>query len=184
MNEKIARGLYCLFVKNLPASRRLPLAKKLRGCAARMIGAKLGNNVNIEHGADFDSGLSIGDNSSLGIHAEAYGQVTIGRDVMIAPECVILTRNHAHSRTDIPMIRQGNEDPQPVYIGNDVWIGWRVIILPGVTIGEGAIVSAGAVVTKNVEPYSIVGGVPARKIKSRKPESSDDVASQSVKTLS
>ena len=135
-----------------------------------MIGARLGRNVNIEHGADFDSRLVIGDNSSLGIDAEAHGPVTIGRDVMMAPECVILTQNHCHDRTDIPMIQQGNEEPRPVTIGDDVWIGRRVIVLPGVTIGGGSIISAGAVVTKDVEPYTIVGGVPAKIIKHRKPQ--------------
>lgn len=167
MREKVMRGIYCLLAKNLPRSRRFPLAKKLRGGVARMIGARLGRNVNIEHGADFDSGLSIGDNSSLGIDSEAFGPIRIGRDVMMGPECVILTRNHAHFRTDVPMIRQGYEDYRPVTIGDDVWIGRRVIILPGVSIGDGAIVSAGAVVTKDVEPYTVVGGVPAKKIKDR-----------------
>lgn len=132
-----------------------------------MIGARLGRNVNIEHGADFDGGLVIGDNSSLGIDSEAFGPIRIGRDVMMDPECVILTRNHAHARTDIPMIQQGYEDYRPVKIGDDVWIGRRVIILPGVSSGDGAIVSAGAVVTKDVEPYAVVGGVPARLLKHR-----------------
>ena len=167
MKERLMRGFYCLLVKNLPRSRRLPLAKRLRGGVARMIGAELGRNVNIEHGADFDRGLVIGDNSSLGIDAEAFGPVHIGKDVMMGPECVILTRNHAHARTDVPMIEQGYEEYRPVSIGDDVWIGRRVIILPGVTVGNGAIVSAGAVVTKDVSPYTVVGGVPARKIKDR-----------------
>lgn len=167
MRERVARGIYCLFAKNLPASRRLPIAKTIRGIVARLIGARLGRNVNIEHGADFDSRLSIGDNSSLGIDAEAHGPITIGRDVMMAPECVILTQNHRHDRTDIPMICQGNEEPRPVSIGDDVWIGRRVIIMPGVSIGDGCIVSAGAVVTKDAPPYTIVGGIPAKVIKHR-----------------
>lgn len=131
MKEKLLRGIYCMFFKSLPRSRRMPLAKKLRGEVARMIGARLGSNVNIAHGAEFDSGLVIGDNSSLGIDAEAFGPVRIGRNVMMGPECVILTRSHRYSRTDIPMISQGCEDYQPVSIGDDVWIGRRVIILPG-----------------------------------------------------
>ena len=156
-----------MFFKSLPRSRRMPLAKKLRGGGARMIGARLGSNVNIEHGAEFDSRLVIGDNSSLGIDAEAFGPVRIGRNVMMGPECVSLTRSHRYSRTDIPMISQGCEDYQPVSIGDDVWIGRRVIILPGVTVGDGAIIGAGAVVAKDVEPYAIVGGVPAKVINRR-----------------
>ena len=133
-----------------------------------MIGASLGANVNIEHGAEFDGRLVIGDNSSLGIHAEALGPIHIGDNVMMGPECVILTQNHSHASTDIPMIQQGFESPRSVVIGNDVWIGRRVTILPGVTVGSGSIIAAGAVVTKDVEPYTIVGGVPAKTIKCRK----------------
>ena len=66
------------------------------------------------------------------------------------------------------MIDQGYEDYRPVVIGDDVWIGRRVIILPGVTVGGGSIIAAGAVVSKDVKPYSIVGGVPAKQIGNRK----------------
>jgi maltose O-acetyltransferase len=66
------------------------------------------------------------------------------------------------------MIDQGFKDKEPVIIEDDVWIGARVIILPGVKIGKGSIVGAGAVVTKDVEPYSIVAGVPAKLIRKRK----------------
>lgn len=154
--------------KKLPRSRRFPLAKRLRGGAARLIGASLGTNVNIEHGAEFDSGLVVRDNLSHGIRAEAFGPKHIGDDVMMGPECVILTQDHAHASTDIPMIQQGLEAPHTVVIGNDVWIGHRVIILPGVTIGSGSIIAAGAVVTKDVEPYTIVSGVPSKIINRRK----------------
>lgn len=87
---------------------------------------------------------------------------------MMAPECVILTRNHAFDRTDIPMGEQGVQQEKPVIIGNDVWLGQRVIILPGVHIGNGVIVGAGAVVTKDVPDYAVVAGNPARIIKYRK----------------
>ena len=168
MNEKVARGLYCLFGKHFPVSRRCRAAQRIRVFWARRIGCKLGKKVNIESGAEFDGRLSIGDRSSIGVNAQAFGPVTIGRNVMMGPECCILTQNHKHNRTDIPMLDQEFEDYQPVVIGDDVWIGRRVIILPGVVVGKGSIVAAGAVVTKNVDPYSIVGGVPAKLLKSRK----------------
>ena len=82
-------------------------------------------------------------------------------------DVTIITRNHRFDRTDIPMMEQGFEEERPVYIGNDVWIGDRALILPGVHIGDGSIIAAGAVVTKDVPPYSIVAGVPARKIRDR-----------------
>ena len=74
---------------------------------------------------------------------------------------------HKHDRVDIPILEQGDEELQPPIIKRGAWLGRNVIIMPGVTIGEGAIVGAGAVVTKNVEPFTIVGGVPAKFIKKR-----------------
>lgn len=86
----------------------------------------------------------------------------------MGPDCIALTQNHAFDRVDIPMIQQGLQEEKKINIGNDVWIGQRVIILPGVTIGDGAIIGAGSVVTKNVNDYDIVAGNPARVIRNRK----------------
>lgn len=167
IRELFFRGLYCATVKHLPRSRRFTPAKYLRTFFAKLIGCKVGRNANLESGADFDSRLVIGENSSLGVRAEAQGPIFIGNNVMMGPECIILTRNHRHDRIDMTMIDQGFEQYRPVTIGDDVWIGCRVTILPGVTIGSHSIIAAGAVVTKDVEDFSIVGGVPARKISSR-----------------
>ena len=79
----------------------------------------------------------------------------------------ILTHTHNIERTDIPMGQQGMRVSE-VIIGNDVWIGMRVVIMPGVRIGIGVVIGAGAAVTKDVPDYAIVGGVPARIIKFRK----------------
>lgn len=86
----------------------------------------------------------------------------------MGPDVRIITINHKTERTDIPMKGQGVLSPQKVTICDDVWIGARVIILPGVTIGKGSIIGAGAVVTKDVPEYAVMGGVPARVIKFRK----------------
>lgn len=110
----------------------------------------------------------MGDNSNLGINCKVRGPLVIGRDVMMGPNCVIITSNHRSSDTSVHMIEQGYEEPKQVTISDDCWIGINVVIVPGVTIGEGSIIGAGAVVTKDVPPYSIVGGVPAKVIKSRK----------------
>lgn len=130
-----------------------------------------GKNVNIEQGATFSAKVSLGDYSGIGINARINGTCSIGRHVMMGTDVVIITRNHAFDRTDIPMMEQGFEQERPVVIGDDVWIGDRVIILPGVTVGNGSILAAGAVVTRDVPPYSIVAGVPAKVIRNRLDES-------------
>lgn len=86
---------------------------------------------------------------------------------MMGTDVTVITRNHRHDRTDIPMMEQGFEEEQPVVIGNDVWIGDRVVILPGVHIGNGCIIGAGAVVTKDIPDNAIAAGVPARVIRFR-----------------
>lgn len=87
---------------------------------------------------------------------------------MMGPDVMVYTQNHRTDRVDVPMIDQGNSEKREVIIGNDVWIGARSIIMPGVKIGEGSIIAAASVVTKDVMPYSVVGGVPAKLIKMRK----------------
>lgn len=81
---------------------------------------------------------------------------------MMGRECFIYTYNHETSRTDIPMQEQGKSVEKAVCIGDDVWIGSRVTILPGVTIGNGAIIGASLVVTKYVPPYAVVCGNPQK----------------------
>ena len=86
---------------------------------------------------------------------------------MMAPDCIIYVRNHESSRLDIPMCEQGSTEECPVTIGNDVWIGYEAVVMAGVHIGDGAIIASRAVVTKDVPPYTIVGGTPAKKIRMR-----------------
>lgn len=127
-------------------------------------------------GVEFGSAsLVIGNNCSLNsnvmINADGGGTIEIGNDVLIAPNVVVRASNHAFFRTDIPINQQGHIAGH-IYIGNDVWICSNVVILPGITIGKGAIVAAGAVVTKDVAPYDIVGGIPAAKIGNRQKKNS------------
>ena len=128
-----------------------------------------GKKINIEKGAYFGTGskIEIGDNSGIGLDCRLYGPIAIGSDVNMGPEVIVLTQNHRFERTDIPMRLQGRQELRPVTIHDDVWIGTRVIILPGVTVGRGAIIGAGAVVTKDVPEYATVGGNPAKIIKYR-----------------
>lgn len=87
---------------------------------------------------------------------------------MMGPDVFIYTQNHNFSRTDISMDQQGWSEEKPVIIEDDVWIGSRVTILPGVIIGKGCIIGASAVVTKSMPPYSVVAGNPAIVVKNRK----------------
>ncbi|WP_323810806.1 acyltransferase [Sphingobium baderi] len=112
--------------------------------------------------------FSMGRNSYLGEYTVigCNDKIEIGRDVMIAQSVSIRDTDHAYYQTDIPMNQQGTITA-PVVIEDNVWIGHGATILKGVRIGTGAVVAAGAVVTRDVEPFLIVGGVPAKKIGSR-----------------
>ena len=169
MKQYVGCALYTI-AKHIPVSygRFGGLWKSWRGCATKLMLSKCGNNVNIEKNAMFSIRTEIGNNSGIGVNAHFYGKVIIGDNVMMAPDCIIYVRNHESSRLDIPMCEQGSTEERPVVIGNDVWIGGRVIILPGVKIGNGAIIGAGSVVTKDVSEYDVVAGNPARVIKNRK----------------
>lgn len=142
--------------------------RKLRAFCAKLILDKCGEGINVEKGAIFASSVELGNHSGIGINARISGKCMIGDNVMMGPECMVYTINHAISRTDIPMNMQGNEAERPIVIEDDVWIGARVTILPGCHIHKGSVIAAGAVVTQDVAPFSIVGGVPARVLKKRK----------------
>ena len=114
-------------------------------------------------------GISFGKNCSInsGAILDGRGGITIGDYVMIGPQVYIASSSHVYKDISVPMTLRGHY-MKPVVIKNDVWIGANATILGGVTIGNGVIISSGAVVTKDVPDYYIVGGVPAKKIGSRK----------------
>ncbi len=144
---------------------------KIRYFLVKRIIKKCGQDVVVKNKCYFGDGdsLVVGDRSQLGQNCRFHGKVTLGNDVMMGPDVVFMAITHDYSRIDIPMI-DPNIKPieKEIVIGNDVWIGTRVIILPGVEIGDHSIIGAGAVVTKSFPPYSIIAGNPARLIKKRK----------------
>lgn len=142
------------------------IAKVIRAICARYMLEFCGDNVNIERGSTFSSKSRIGNNSGIGINAQ-LGIVYIGDNVLMGKDCIGVTRNHNYIRKDLLIREQGYTEEQPIIIGNDVWIGHRVTLLPGVHIADGTVIGAGAVVTHNTEPYSVVAGNPARIIKYR-----------------
>lgn len=169
IKRKLGALLYYTIAKRLPCSYSgIKLGQtSLRRLCGKLMLSKCGKKVNIEHGALFSYKASLGDYSGIGVNSKIYGTCAIGNYVMMGEDCTIITRNHRHDRTDIPMMQQEFEPEKPVRIGNDVWIGDRVIILPGVEIGDGCIIGAGSVVTHSIPPYSIAAGVPAKVIKNR-----------------
>jgi acetyltransferase-like isoleucine patch superfamily enzyme len=104
----------------------------------------------------------------LGPYVVIYGHggVEIGEQTLVSMHCTILSSNHAIAPMGT-LIRDVADELRPTKIGRDVWIGANAVILGGVTIGDGAVVAAGAVVTKDVEPGAVVAGVPARAIRKR-----------------
>jgi maltose O-acetyltransferase len=153
-------------VSNYPGGR---IARRFRYILCRQLFARCGVDVNVERGADFSSGhtIRIGDHSGIGVNAWIRADLTVGKHVMMGPQVIIYGRYHKFDRIDIPMQLQGMGEYRPIVIEDDVWIGARSIILQGVRIGSGAIVGAGAVVTKDVPPYAIVAGNPAQVIRYR-----------------
>lgn len=136
------------------------------------------------HGRDFRfdpngvysfSSIYVGDNVSLGISPTLLAtrsRIKIGSKIMFGPGVTILGGNHTTGYVGRFMLDIKDDEKEPgddldVTIEDDVWVGTRVIILQGVTIGRGAIIAAGAVVTQNISPYAIAGGVPARVLKFR-----------------
>ena len=139
--------------------------KMIRRFLARGFVASMGRDVVIEKNATIPFSLHIGDCSGIGINALIEPEVSIGDFVMVGPDVCIYTQNHSHILCDIPFCKQGYETRLPVKIGNNVWIGTRSIILPGVEIGDNVVIGAGSVVTKAVPTGVLAAGAPAKALK-------------------
>lgn len=128
-------------------------------------GSKIWSKINLTRLAVFkDAELIIGENTFInGARIAAKNKITIGNNVHIAPEVIIMDSDFHDTGN---LMNEGKS--YPIIIENNVWIATRAIILKGVHIGEGAVIAAGAVVTKNVEAFTIVGGTPAKLIKKLK----------------
>ncbi len=168
----IALFIYKSILVWLPPSTAIfvgKIARRLRYICCKYIFLYCGKNVNIERGANFGSGfgLKIGDNSGLGMNCLVPSNIEIGVNVMMGPECYILSINHSFDRVDIPMIEQDSSVEKQTIIEDDVWIGRHVIFTPGRTVRQGSIIAAGCVLCKDFPPYSIIGGNPSQLIRSR-----------------
>jgi len=111
--------------------------------------------------------LSLGNNIQINPNTCIYGRVIIGSNVMIAPNCMIASGNHDIEINNEPMITQKCTTKGPIRIGDDVWIASNSVLLDGISVGNGAIIGAGSIVTKDVPPMAIVIGNPAKIIRYR-----------------
>ena len=168
--KKLSLIIYYIFFYNLPNSRYLFLFGRLRRWYLERIlkvlqphsKNRIENRVYISDASNLKIGKNVRINENVFIQA-----ATIGDNVMIAPNVAILSSTHSYDRLDIPMVEQTDSFGFPPIIGSDVWIGRNVVIKHGVTIGDGAIVGACSLVTKDVPDFAVVGGVPAKIIKYR-----------------
>lgn len=154
------------FTRNLPSLEGM----LVRYCLYKLVFKKIKSLARIYSGVYFTHtyGIEVGHRFSVnsGAILDGRGGITIGDDVMIGPHTAIYSSGHNFSRPDLPMTSL-DHIMAPVVIGDDVWIGAHVCIPGGITIGHGAVVAAGAVVTKDVEDNMIVSGVPAQVIGKR-----------------
>jgi maltose O-acetyltransferase len=175
MKKYIGIFIYYCFAKYLP-ERKTPFVGKLsngfRRFCCRLIFNKIGNHVSINRNVNFgiNNKISIGDFSGLSVGFTLQGaDLTMGDNVMTAPNVTILGNSHIIDSVDVPMRLQGTTPKGHIEIDDDVWIGRNVTILPGCKhIGTGSVIGACSVVTKNIPEYEIWAGNPAKMIKKRK----------------
>ena len=142
------------------------------GCTAQLFNT-LADAVEIGDGAVLDAQagrISIGARSAIGPFVVVYGQgtVSVGADVAIAAHSTIVAVNHGFEGRDVPIRRQSGR-AAGIRIEDDVWVASNCVVLDDVTVGRGSVVAAGAVVTRSVEPYGVVAGVPAKLLRHRDP---------------
>jgi maltose O-acetyltransferase len=172
LSKYIALLIYYLIAKRFP-SQPVPgykIGYYIRRKLVKHIFETCGSNVIIKQNAYFGegTGICIGDNSQIGERSTIGAFTKIGRDVIMGPEVIIWTVAHRFGRVDVPINKQEGIGVRPVEIGDDIWIGQRVIIMPGLKIGSHAVIGAGSIVTKEVPEWAVVAGVPARVIRMRK----------------
>jgi len=145
------------------------IPNKLRCFLVSHIFKKCGKITTINRRVDFGSGFEIemGDNSGIGCNVHLPSDTKIGNNVMVGRYSFILRQNHAFNRLDIPINEQGDLPPKQTIIEDNVWIGLGCYLTPGRHIKSGTVVGMGSVLTKDFPENSIVGGNPAKLIRSR-----------------
>lgn len=145
------------------------ISNHIRVFLCKRIFKKCGHINTINRCVKFGSGRNIemGDYSGIGANVELPNDTIIGKNVIVSRNVFILNRNHEFGSIEVPIIKQGLRETKQTVIEDDVWIGLRTIMTPGRHVKKGTIVAMGSVLTKDFPEYSIVGGNPAKIIKSR-----------------
>ena len=167
-----------LFCNKISIGRTIRIGDNVEINALSKKGIQIGNNVSILSNTIIEctgvlrslgEGLVIGNNVGISQNCfiQVRGNVNIGNNVIMGPNVSIFSENHNFTNPDLPVNIQG-ESRKGVIIEDGVWIGTRSVILDGVKIGENSIIAAGSIVNKDVPPFTIFGGVPAKLIKNRK----------------
>jgi acetyltransferase-like isoleucine patch superfamily enzyme len=146
-----ALPLFCRLYENISIGEKFSMMRYSRLAASDGV-MRIGDRVSI--------------NSHVCIDASDGGRITIGDDVLIGPNAVLRASNHVFSEIGRPINQQGHAGGD-IIIEKDVWIAANVVVVPNARIGSHAVVAAGAVVNRDVEPWTVVGGVPARVISQR-----------------
>ncbi len=168
LEEKILRFIWgivwnmvCWFTPN----RGFCYLRRLRSLVATIFGAQIGSHSSLSNSCEiwYPKNLQMGEWSIISENCNIYSvdKVTIGNRTTISRDVFICTAGHDISSKVMELTHS------PITIGSDVWIAARAVILPGITIGDGAVVAAASVVTKDVKPWTVVGGNPAKFIKKR-----------------
>ncbi|MFJ6653824.1 acyltransferase [Microbacterium sp. NPDC091313] len=163
--------------RHIRMGRSISIADGVELRAVSRRGIELDDSVTIDTRAvlrasgvlrNLGEGIVVGARTSIGMDnfIQGAGFVRIGCDCLIGPGVTILSENHIDVDVAIPIREQG-ERRSPTVIEDNVWIGAHAVILPGAHVGHGSIIAAGAVIRGHVAPYSVMGGVPGRLIKSR-----------------
>lgn len=169
LSRKINKLFFIISDRILPSYMYCKWGNCVKNYFAKRHMGYVGEKVNWGKLVNIPFDFEIGDESGVGDNARIGYGVKIGSNVMMGRNVTIFTNNHRTDRIDIPMTKQGVTEISPLHIEDDVWIGERVIITPGCCkVGKGSILAAGAIVTKDVAPYSVVGGNPAKLIRFRK----------------
>ena len=191
--DRLSKLIFQIYI-SITSSIPTEIGIRLRAVAYRPLFKKCGRNLRVDSGVTIlgfenislgdnisimknsyiyahDGGeLTIGDNFTLNSNSQlgaSFGKIIIGSDCAIAPNCILRASNHRFDNPDIPFRKQGHTYGE-IILEDDIWIASNCVITPDTVIGRSSIIGAGSVVTKDIEPYSIVGGVPAKLIRKRK----------------